>query len=212
MQLRSDSFRDAEPIPTKNAFGRRSPATHVELSENLSPHLAWDDVPEGTRSFAILCTDSEVPSRGDHVNEEGRTVPFDLPRVEFVHWVLVDLPADARSVAEGEFARGVVPHGKPSEGPRGTRQGLNDYTGWFAADASMAGQYHGYDGPCPPWNDERGHRYTFTLLALDVAKLDVSGSFTIEQAREAMRGHVLGKASIVGTYSINPDARPPKGA
>ena len=210
MELESDSFRDEEAIPTKNAFGRHHPDTHVELSENLSPHLAWRDVPEGTRSFAILCTDSEVPSRGDDVNQEGKRVPFDLPRVEFVHWVLVDLPGDARSVAEGEFARGIVPHGKPSEGPRGTRQGKNDYTGWFAGDESMAGDYHGYDGPCPPWNDERGHRYTFTVLALDVARLDVSGSFTIADAREAMKGHVLGKGSIVGTYSIAPDARPPK--
>jgi Raf kinase inhibitor-like YbhB/YbcL family protein len=210
MELESDSFRDGEAIPTKNAFGRHHPETHVELSENLSPHLAWRDVPEGTRSFAILCTDSEVPSRGDDVNQEGKRVPFDLPRVEFVHWVLVDLPADARSVAEGEFSRGIVPHGKASEGPRGTRQGKNDYTGWFAGDASRAGDYHGYDGPCPPWNDTRGHRYTFTVLALDVAKLDVSGSFTIADAREAMKGHVLGKASIVGTYTIAPDARPPK--
>lgn len=209
MELESDSFRDGDAIPTKNAFARHHPETHVELSENLSPHLAWRDVPQGTRSFAILCTDSEVPSRGDDVNQEGKRVPFDLPRVEFVHWVLVDLPGDARSVAEGEHSRGVTPHGKPSEGPRGTRQGKNDYTGWFAGDPSMAGDYHGYDGPCPPWNDERVHVYTITLLALDVTRLDVAGSFTIAEARDAMRGHVLGKASIRGTYTIAPDARMP---
>jgi hypothetical protein len=42
------------------------------------------------------------------------------------------------------------------------RQGVNDYTGWFANDPDMAGEYYGYDGPCPPWNDERVHTYVFT--------------------------------------------------
>lgn len=210
MQLRSDSFRDGDAIPTKNAFGRHDPQTHVALSENLSPHLAWDDAPAGTKSFAILCTDPDVPSKGDDVNQEGRTVPFDLPRVEFAHLVLVDLPPDVKSLAEGELSRGITPRGKPSDAPHGARAGLNDYTSWFAADPDMSGQWHGYDGPCPPWNDERGHRYTFTVLALDVPRLDVSGSLSLARARDAMKGHVLGKASITGTYSINPTARMPK--
>ena len=59
--------------------------------------------------------------------------------------------------------------------PRGARQGINDYTGWFAGDKDMAGNYFGYDGPCPPWNDEIPHRYVFTLYALDVPRLDVGG-------------------------------------
>ena len=210
MRLRSESFADGAAIPTKNAFGRYNASSHVELSENLSPHLAWDGAPDGTRSFVLTCTDSEVPSRGDDVNKEGRTVPFDLPRVEFVHWVLVDLPADVRAITEGEFSQGVTARGKPSAGPRGTRQGLNDYTGWFAGDAEMKGDYHGYDGPCPPWNDERLHRYTVTVHALDVPKLDVSGSFTLADVRRVMEGHVLASASISGTYAINPNARAPK--
>lgn len=207
MELRSDSFADGAAIPTKNAFGRFHPDTHVELSENLSPHLAWSGAPEGTRSFAILCSDSEVPSRGDDVNQEGRTVPLDLPRVEFAHLVLVDLPASVRELEEGALSRGVTARGKGTVGVHGSRQGLNDYTGWFAGDEAMKGQYHGYDGPCPPWNDERVHVYTFTVLALDVERLGVEGSFTLADAREAMKGHVLAKASITGTYAIYPAAK-----
>ena len=52
----------------------------------------------GTKSFAIVCHDPDVPSKGDDVNQEGRRVPASLPRVDFFHWVLVDLPASSVGV------------------------------------------------------------------------------------------------------------------
>jgi hypothetical protein len=146
-----------------------------------------------------------VPSRGDDVNKEGRVVPASLPRVDFFHWVLVDLPADTPALARGEFSEGVTGRGKPGPlGPRGARQGVNDYTGWFAGDKDMAGNYFGYDGPCPPWNDEIPHRYVFTLYALDVPRLAVDGAFAGADVRKAMLGHVLAQASITGRYTLNP--------
>jgi Raf kinase inhibitor-like YbhB/YbcL family protein len=81
---------------------------------------------------------------------------------------------------------------------------LNDYTGWFAGDADMGGDYFGYDGPCPPWNDALMHRYVFTVYALDLAQLPVSGGFTMEQARAAMQGHILAQTSLTGRYTLNP--------
>ena len=92
-------------------------------------------------------------------------------------------------------------------GPAGSRQGVNDYTGWFADDADMGGAYKGYDGPCPPWNDELVHHYTYAVHALDVAALDVEGDFTAADVRAAMEGHVLASASITGTYTNNPSLR-----
>ncbi len=75
------------------------------------------------------------------VNQEGRTVPASLPRIDFFHWVLVDLPANAAPIAKGEFASSVTAKGKPGPGaPRGARQGVNDYTNWFAGDAEMGGR------------------------------------------------------------------------
>ena len=59
--------------------------------------------------------------------------------------------------------------------PLGARQGVNSYTSWFASDHDMSGDYFGYDGPCPPWNDALVHRYVFTLYALDVATLACKG-------------------------------------
>ncbi|RXW45707.1 phospholipid-binding protein, partial [Enterococcus faecium] len=84
-----------------------------------------------------------------------------------------------REIAEGEFSREFTPRGK--SGPQtlhGARHGLNDYTGWFAGNDELAGQYFGYDGPFPPFNDARVHRYVFTLYALELERCPVDGSFT----------------------------------
>jgi Raf kinase inhibitor-like YbhB/YbcL family protein len=208
MKLWSDTFENGQPIPQKCAFGKHHPTDHVELTDNKNPHLAWSDIPGGTKSLVLICHDSDVPSKPDNVNKEGVTVPADLPRVGFYHWVLVDLAPRASSIAEGEFSDGITPKGK--EGPasiRGTRQGLNNYTQWFEGDPDMGGKYFGYDGPCPPWNDEIVHHYHFTLFALDVDKLSVQGEFTGDDVRKAAEGHILAQASITGTYHINPDAR-----
>ncbi len=205
MRLTSPNFADGERIPPEYAFAVPDPEEHIAFSDNRNPALEWDDVPGGTRSFALLLVDRDVPSKPDDVNQEGRVVPPDLPRVEFVHWVLVDIPADVRRIEEGAFSRGgPVPRGKEGRHD-GPREGVNDYTGWFAGDAAMEGTYRGYDGPCPPWNDSIVHHYTFTLYALDVEALPVSGNFTAAEVREAMEGHVLAEASLTGTYSLNPD-------
>jgi len=205
MKLTSSSFDDGGVIPAEYAFCAPDARTHATLSKNQNPHLAWREVPVGTRSFAIVCHDPDVPSRGDDVNQEGRTVPKSLPRVDFFHWVLVDLPASAVGVNVGEFSSAVTPHGKPGPAAaHGARQGINDFTGWFAGDAGMGGNYHGYDGPCPPWNDEIPHRYVFTVYALDVARLPVEGAFGGKEVREAVGRHVLAQGSITGRYTLNP--------
>ena len=208
MKLTSQSITDGAAIAGEFSFCVPASEGHVCLGANRNPHLAWSDVPAGTQSFALLCHDPDVPSRGDDVNQEGRTVPASLPRVDFFHWVLVDLPAATREIAAGSFSAEVTPGGKAGPiGPNGTRQGINDYTNWFAGDPDMSGDYHGYDGPCPPWNDEIVHHYVFTLYALDVARCAVEGRFTGADVRAAIAGHVLAEASITGTYTLNPKLR-----
>src|SRR5690606_36430321 len=145
MKLSSLSFSDSEAIPERYAFGKIDPQSHVALADNCNPQFAWDDVPEGTRSFALICHDPDVPSKPDDVNQEGREVPADLPRVDFFHWVLIDLPADKRDIQEGDFSSGITPRGKGGPlAPGDARQGINDYTSWFAADRDMSGDYFGY--------------------------------------------------------------------
>lgn len=212
MKLWSNSFKDGDAIPGEYAFCIPHPITRVVMSANRNPHLAWSDVPAGAKSLALILHDPDVPSRGDDVNQEGKTVPVDLPRVDFFHWVLVDLPAHATEIVAGSFSNGITQHGKA--GPKIVdmpiadaliiaRHGINDYTSWFAQDPDMAGDYFGYDGPCPPWNDALMHRYIFTLYALDIANLPLAGKFTGAQAREAMQGHILTQAEMHGMYTLN---------
>ncbi|MCL2635309.1 MAG: YbhB/YbcL family Raf kinase inhibitor-like protein [Betaproteobacteria bacterium] len=205
MRLTSTSFADGERIASDYALCNPDPAHHVCLGKNLNPQLAWFDAPAGTRSFAIICHDLDTPSQGDDVNQEGRSVPATLPRVDFFHWVLIDLPATLTTILAGEFSHGVTARGKPGpQAAHGSRQGINSYTDWFAGDNDMRGDYYGYDGPCPPWNDELVHRYVFTVYALDIEQLPLSGRFDGLEARAALQGHVLAEASLSGTYTLNP--------
>ena len=207
MKFWSDSFKDGDSIPGEFAFCVINPNAHVAMSSNRNPHFAWNDLPAGTKSLALICHDPDVPSRGDDVNQEGKTVPADLPRVEFFHWTLIDLPPDLASIGAGQYSSEITPRGQSGPqigGGRAGRQGINDYTSWFAVDADMAGDYFGYDGPCPPWNDTMVHHYVFTLFALDIERLPVDGKFTGPQVRDAMRSHVLAQATVTGLYTLNP--------
>ncbi len=206
MQLTSQSFQNGHAIPGEFAFAVPDATAHVALSSNLNPHLAWSNAPEGTQSFVVICHDPDAPSRGDDVNQEGREVPATLPRVDFFHWLLLDIPAGTTHIPAGSHSSGVTPHGKPGPATAGGwRHGLNDYTGWFASDEQMKGDYYGYDGPCPPWNDTLVHHYVFTVYALATPTLAVDGPLTGANVRAALGGaQVLGQASLTGLYSLNP--------
>ncbi|MBL0090745.1 MAG: YbhB/YbcL family Raf kinase inhibitor-like protein [Ideonella sp.] len=209
MRLWSDNWANGEPIPERFAAGRLAADGSVGFGDNLSPHLAWSHLPEGTRSLVLMCQDFDVPGRTDDVNPTDREIPAERERVDFFHWVLVDLPPTLSSLAEGECSRGFTARGKPGpQAPHGARHGLNDYTGWFAKDVVMAGRYFGYDGPFPPVNDALVHHCVFALFALSVERLPVEGAFTGAQVRDALAERVLGSATHSGTYTLNRRLRP----
>ncbi len=97
------------------------------------------------------------------------------PQTTWVHWVVYDIPADVHALPED-----AATHGLPS----GSKQGLNDW------------KRTGYGGPCPPIGR---HRYFFKLYALDAALPDL-GHPTKAQLLNAMQGHVLEEAQLIGTY------------
>ncbi len=204
MWLESTDFSDNEPIPVANAFCAPDAKNHATFAPNLSVHLRWGDAPEGTKSYALTMVDIDVPTVGDDVNQEGRTVSSELPRTDFVHWVIVDIDGTTSELKSGDYSEGVTPGGKPGHGG-GPKEGVNDYTSWFAGDPDMEGLYKGYDGPCPPWNDEIVHRYVFTIFALDIETLDLPQDFTVADVTSAMAGHSLAEAKLTGTYTLNPE-------
>lgn len=97
------------------------------------------------------------------------------PRMIWVHWVMYNLPPTIRELPEGVSSEALPP---------GTREGQNDWKNL------------GYGGPCPPIGR---HRYFHKLYALDVV-LPELGLATKEELEEAMQGHILAKAVLVGTY------------
>jgi Raf kinase inhibitor-like YbhB/YbcL family protein len=161
IELTSPAFEDGEPIPTK----------YTEDGADVSPPLAWSDVPEGTKELALICDDPDAPSPS-------------RPREDpWVHWVAYKIPADVRALPEG------VPGNAQLGEPSGALQGKNSWN---------EGENLGYRGPAPPKGSGK-HRYFFKLYALDT-ELSLGPERDKESLVEAMSGHVIGKGQLVGTY------------
>ncbi len=206
MKLTSNTFEHNTVIPERCAFGIKDPDHHMTLGKNKNPHLTWSDIPKAARSLILICIDTDVPSSLEHFNKEGVTISAALPRVEFMHWVMVDIRPIDGGVSESECSDGITPGGKQNpNGPEGSRQGINDYTGFMAGDPEMEGNYFGYEGPCPPWNDEIAHHYRFKLFACDFNVCPVAGTFTGEDVLKAAQGHILSETELTGLYSLNPN-------
>ena len=210
----------ARIAPTQ-AFCTADEETNTKDGGNISPAINWSAGPAGTKSYAVIMHDPDVPTIFDDANQSGKVISKELPRQDFYHWVLVDVPASKTSFKEGEASDGVnyapapyvkndkgeVEHlqAKPVGKPVGKKayglEGKNDYSTF------MGSVFGGYDGPCPPWNDELMHRYYFTVYALDVETLGLpaDGNFTGAEALKAMEGHILNRGSVYGTYTQNPE-------
>ena len=140
MQLKSNSFENNGRVPEQCAFGIMHPVDHMQLGANRNPQLSWSGVPEAAKSLVLLCIDPDVPSSPENINQEGKTIAADLPRVDFTHWAMIDIAAKDSSIAEGECSDSVTAGGKKSPaGPGNSRQGSNDYTSFMAGDADMGG-------------------------------------------------------------------------
>lgn len=207
MQLTSTSLTDAKPIDPQYAFCKPASGDgHTEDGGNRNPHLAWSDAPEGTRSFAVVIYDPDVPADASKANKPIVTIDRDAERTTFYHWLLVDVPADTSEIPEAAASSGVTEGGKAPGRSQFGVEGTNTFTD-FLKGTPREGTYGGYDGPCPPWNDKRTHHYHVGVYALDTDSLglDDGGDFRGDDVREAMKGHVLAHAEIVGTYTTNPD-------
>ncbi len=192
---------DGQPMPARYSFCTRGADQHIHPGSDISPPLTWSGVPAGTRSFALTMIDPDVPAR--MTEAETRTgVPVSAQRQIFVHWLLADMGPGLRALPEGADGDGPVAHGKPPIRTRYGVRGANDFTFALSEDARHNGVHAGYDGPCPPSIDLKPHGYEITLYALDVAHLPLDGGFTRDDLMAAMKGHVLGKARTIATYSI----------
>ena len=205
LKLRVDSFKNGGTIPNKFAFCVPAAQGHTAGGPNLSPAISWSRGPKATKSYAIILYDTDSPAeQREKMNKEGIVMTADIPRKSFYHWVLADIPADVTSIKEGADSNARVLHGKPATPSAAGLKGLNDYTKVTAANDAMKGQYYGYDGPCPPWNDDLVHHYHFTVYALNVSSLNLPKDFDGPAAMDAMKGKILAQGEELGLYTQNP--------
>ncbi len=202
MELTSRTFEDGERGPDAVALAVPHPDDHVTFSTNRNPHLAWTAV-DGASSYVVTCIDPDCPSAPDDVNQTDREVPADLPRIDFVHWLLADIPSTTHEISEGSHSDGVVERGKGADATPVGIPGRNDYSAWFEGDEGLEGLWLGYDGPAPPWNDSIEHRYIFSVKALDIASTGLPPGFTRDDLDSAIDGHVIDEASLTLTYTTN---------
>ena len=201
IEVESDSIRHGERVPEAHAFGMPDgEGKATGEGGNRSPHLRWSGAPEGTQSFVVIVHDPDVPADAADVNQEGKTLAEDAERTDFAHWLLVDISPDLTELPEGAGGEGTVAGGKPVGETEYGVTGRNSYTE-FLGD----GTYGGYDGPFPPWNDERMHNYHYTVYALDVPSLELQGDFGLADVREAIEGHVLDEGKLVAQYTLYAD-------
>lgn len=148
LHVRSPAFNHEQSIPSKYTCD----------GENISPPIAFEEIPEDTVSLALIVEDPDVPT---HIRDDGM----------WNHWVLFNIPPETTRIGEGES-------------PQAT-QGIT------------TSQTLEYQGPCPP---DGMHRYYFKVFALDTI-LRLPEGTEKESVLEAMEGHILAEAELMGTYT-----------
>jgi len=205
LKVTVDSIKDGGTIANKYAFCAPAAQGHTTAGSNINPSISWSKGPSGTKSYAVILYDTDSPAeQREKMNKEGVTMTADIPRKNFFHWVLADIPPSVTSIKEGADSSARVVHGKPATPSAAGLRGLNDYTKVTASNDAMKGQYYGYDGPCPPWNDDDVHHYHFTVYALSVSSLGLPKDFDGPAAMDAMKGKIVAQGEVLGLYTQNP--------
>ncbi|MBO9596924.1 MAG: YbhB/YbcL family Raf kinase inhibitor-like protein [Cohnella sp.] len=145
----TDAFMNDEQIPEKYT------------SADYSFPLAWENEPKGTKSFAIMIVDLHPVAN------------------HWVHWAVMNVPADVHRIPEGAS--------RTDKLPEGSKELLN---------SSAAS---GFDPPAPPIGSGK-HEYKTVVYALDVTTLESPAHLPYEKFHELLSGYVLGTAEISGYY------------
>jgi len=153
MQITSTAFQDGGRIPQPYVMPGAG-------GQNLSLPLAWSGVPEGTKSLALSMVDPHPVARN------------------WVHWLVINLPPETNSLAEGASGPNMPPG---------------------AVELNNSWGRPGYGGPQPP-KGTGDHPYVITIYALSVPKLELRPDVGLEGFKQALEGKILDQASITGYY------------
>jgi Raf kinase inhibitor-like YbhB/YbcL family protein len=154
LEVHSSAFEDGAVLPLRFVSAGAG-------GSDLSPPLSWTSVPAATASLAVTCVDHAPIARG------------------FVHWMVVDLPADLPFLTEGASGGRMV--------PAGARE--------VAGTAGVAG----YVGASPPAGSGP-HPYEFTVWALELDRVPIVDATAFDGFLAATEAHVLDRGSITGIF------------
>jgi Raf kinase inhibitor-like YbhB/YbcL family protein len=124
---------------------------------DVAPPLTWSAPPDGTKSIVLMLDDPDAPSG------------------TFTHWIVMNLPGDALSLAEGKDPTAL-----------GAKVGQNDFH-------SIR-----YNGPCPPRGEM--HHYRFWVYAVDYV-LPLNEGAARSELDAALRGHLVGAGALRATFA-----------
>ena len=153
MEIQSSAFKDGGKIPIQFVMVAAG-------GKNLSLPLSWKNVPPGTKSFALSMVDPHPVAQN------------------WVHWFVIDIPADTTSLPEGASRKKMPP------GSTELRNSFGDV---------------GYGGPQPPKGSGE-HPYVITLYALTVEKVELGANTSLAAFKKMVEGKAILSASITGKY------------
>ena len=200
-----DAWAHGDPIPEEHAFCVPAEQGHVAMGKNLSPAIRWSDVPSETKSFAIICHDPDVPSQPDNVSKEGLVVPAGLARVDFFHWVLVDIAADVREL-ERRDSGGIKPGGKAPRADAIWSARHQQLYRLVRVGRTDEGRLRRLRRAMPAL--ERRDRASLSLCGLCTRRAESRiGRAVLRDLTRRAVPHTIAKGTFMGTYSLNPQVR-----
>jgi Raf kinase inhibitor-like YbhB/YbcL family protein len=153
MQITSTAFQEGGKIPQPYVMPGAG-------GQNISLPLTWSGAPAGVQSFALSMVDPHPVARN------------------WVHWLVINLPPDTASLAEGASGQNMPPG---------------------AVELHNSWGKPGYGGPQPP-KGTGDHPYVVTIYALSVPKLDLKPDTDLAGFTRSLEGKILGQASLTGYY------------
>jgi Raf kinase inhibitor-like YbhB/YbcL family protein len=153
MKLSSSAFKDGGKIPLQYVMPGAG-------GKNISLPLSWEGAPPGTQSFALAIVDPHPVARN------------------WVHWLVMDIPASATGLPEGASGKKMPPG---------------------AVELKNSWGEPGYGGPQPP-GGTGDHPYVVTVYALNVPKLNLAASANLGAFQKALEGKVLASATVTGYF------------
>lgn len=202
LNVKLEGFEDGGPMPERFANCVATGSAKSSPGENISPAISWENGPEGTKSYAIIMVDRDVPASFADANQDDKVIKTEAERQNFYHWMLINIPTNVTSLPEGA-----------GKNKNYGRMLINDYLKFSGLKKNPQNikKFSGYDGPCPPFNDERVHYYHFKVYAL--SDRFVSGdNYTGDDITLKITPYILAYGEVIGSYTLNPALAPKKKA